>query len=729
MKRLFTIVIMAVVAFVASSCYDDTALRESIGDHEGRIKALETLCEEINTSLESLQNLVDAIGKGDYITDVSVISEDGVEVGYKITFFSHGSVTIYHGKNGASSENAPSIGVKQDNDGIYYWTVGGEWVLDDAGNKISATPAEGAAGITPEIKTEDGMWYVSYDNGATWNELGEVNAGDACVFAEVSLNDGAVVLELADGSIITVPVGAPFKIVFGELPSSPLIPGVETRIPYTIEGLTSGLSLMALSEMSLSVEIEEISETEGNLVIVQDYAFDKEVSGKVVLFAANEVGTTVAKAVEVTSGVLYMISDTWIISVGAAASQIELKIAANADYEVSTTADWITLVETKAVEEKALVFDVQANSGQARQAWIEVKMGNCFFTYNVEQAAYDVKFEVEYAWDVNASYMMDVLNFEELVNPDGLTLASALGYGSWDEVISAIGDYDTRRNFAGEVVVTPYDVYSGYDMGIVGYTSNDVGYWMNADGYPTSWGLEETRVYWEYFVDENSCTVGAFPGHVYQGDVYRYGILFTSPYGQAKIEVTVVIHEFVDTEEGLYPEVPTPGEFDITIDTTIDIAKLEYDYDGVRVDEYLNEVKEWLGMTSYELYNTLSGGYHYDADNVFHGIRLDVILPDGSIIEGQNYVWLNSSNLPTYWGADDAAIVLEWAWGMRVEDYFFNTLLYPKYNDDNTSYTYDYDLIGKTYSITFRLTYCPEDSSEPTVINMHFNVYVTDSSM
>ena len=37
----------------------------------------------------------------------------------------------------------------KDTDGIYYWTIDGEWLLDSKGNKIQAN---GYNGITPRLK-------------------------------------------------------------------------------------------------------------------------------------------------------------------------------------------------------------------------------------------------------------------------------------------------------------------------------------------------------------------------------------------------------------------------------------------------------------------------------------------------------------------------------------------------------------------------------------------------
>ena len=165
-------------------------------------EALKQQCEQMNTNIEALQVIVNALQNNDYITSITPIYEGGKEVGYIINFTKSGKVTIYHGKdgqNGANGSNgtngvdghSPIVGVAKDTDGFYYWTVDGSWLLDENGQKVKAVGidgqngsngsngqdgANGAAGkdgVTPQLKIENGMWYVSYDNGASWIELGQ----------------------------------------------------------------------------------------------------------------------------------------------------------------------------------------------------------------------------------------------------------------------------------------------------------------------------------------------------------------------------------------------------------------------------------------------------------------------------------------------------------------------------------------------------------------------------
>ena len=151
MKR-FLLLATIVCAAILSSCdkYDDTKVWDTLKDHENRIQHLEELCAQMNTNISSLQTIVNALQQKDYITNVVPVNKDGKEIGYAITFSSGKSITIYHGENGkdgadgsdgkdgadGSDGHTPITGVKQASDGVYYWTVDGEWVLDEDGNKV-----------------------------------------------------------------------------------------------------------------------------------------------------------------------------------------------------------------------------------------------------------------------------------------------------------------------------------------------------------------------------------------------------------------------------------------------------------------------------------------------------------------------------------------------------------------------------------------------------------------
>ena len=290
MKRFLLSVVLATTLALTSCQFDDSdiwdkfgEMEESIRDHEQRISALEELCKQMNTNIEALQTLVEALEKRDYVTNVSEVRSNGEVIGYTISFAYSDTVTIYHGKdgkNGADGKDGangkdgytPQIGVMKDTDGIYYWTLDGEWLLDAKGNKIKAVGTDGkdgqdgqdgtngsdgkdgadgtngtdgkngkdgVNGVTPQLKIENDYWFVSYDNGATWVQLGKATGEDGkdgqdgndgadgsdgadgedgdSIFKSVTQDDEYVYFNLSDGTMITLPKHDKENIQFEDL--------------------------------------------------------------------------------------------------------------------------------------------------------------------------------------------------------------------------------------------------------------------------------------------------------------------------------------------------------------------------------------------------------------------------------------------------------------------------------------------------------------------------------
>lgn len=175
---------------VSCGSYDDTELKNKVNELENRVAKLESA---VNANTQSILALVEASKSNDAVTGFSELNDKS---GYIITFASGKSITLYHGKNGST----PAIGVKADSDGIYYWTVDGEWLLS-GGKKVKA---EGKDAVTPKFKIENDNWFISQDGGKTWTNLGKAKEKD--IFKSVSLDGGFVNVVLADGTAFKIPV-------------------------------------------------------------------------------------------------------------------------------------------------------------------------------------------------------------------------------------------------------------------------------------------------------------------------------------------------------------------------------------------------------------------------------------------------------------------------------------------------------------------------------------------
>ena len=398
MKRFLSILSLVVLGFASTSCYDDSALRESIEDLDSRVKTLETLCTEMNSNINALAELVNALSGNDYIVSVTPIMEGGVEVGYQIIMKSTKVINLYHGKDGKDGVDGtngtdgtdgtngtdgkdgqtPVIGAQVGENGVYYWTLNGEFVTDAEGNKIPLTAA------APQVKVEDEKWYVSYDEGKTWLELGPaVTVG----IKDVEYTDDVLILTMNDGTKINVKIGSGFKVTLGEFDAATLNYGSDLKIPYTIEGAEGDVVVFLLKEgAAFEAELVEETAVTGYVTVSQLADDTKESKGKIGIFAVAEDGTTVSQAVRIVSGVFYEVEGNQAsYAVEAKGGNVEFKVATNTAFEVTVGAEWITYVETKVIEEKTLTFAVAENEGEAREASVKVASGETELTFTVAQ--------------------------------------------------------------------------------------------------------------------------------------------------------------------------------------------------------------------------------------------------------------------------------------------------------------------------------------------------------
>lgn len=224
---------------MVTGCYDDSDIQNKLRDQQAQIDALKTLCAQQNTNLEALQTIVSALQERDYVTGVAPIKEGENVVGYTIIFSKSGAVTIHNGKD----VYVPAMGVRQDEDSQWYWTVDGQWMTDADGNKVSASAQDGesdTAGAIPSLKIVDGYWYVSYDGGKTWKgqTLGQAtNVKGYSMFEKVEYDDWYLHITLADGEVLT-------------LPRTP--EAGEDAITNTFAGVTLTVSLRNLTESGVS---------------------------------------------------------------------------------------------------------------------------------------------------------------------------------------------------------------------------------------------------------------------------------------------------------------------------------------------------------------------------------------------------------------------------------------------------------------------------------------------
>ena len=326
------------LGLLGSCKYDDSDLVERVDNLEGRLAKLEEQCKQINANINSLQIIVNALKEANHITSISNLVENGVEIGYKIEFAKSDPIHIYHGKAGADGARGedgytPLIGVKKDKDGIYYWTLDGNWLTDNDGNKVRAQGLDGKDGyngkdgkdgedgkdgkdgkdgengrdgkdgkdgyngkdgkdgyngkngVTPKLRIKDGNWEVSYNNGVSWETLGSATGGVVpCPIKSVEVKGRYVFFTLNSEDEIKVPLYNAITIKFEETTIG-MKASSQIDLLYTLTG-GDNVKVSAIGE-GVRTSVDESAK---KLTIITDANFT---GGKVLVHATdgNNVAT------------------------------------------------------------------------------------------------------------------------------------------------------------------------------------------------------------------------------------------------------------------------------------------------------------------------------------------------------------------------------------------------------------------------------------------------------
>ncbi len=399
MKQLFRILTVTIM-LLSVGCIDDD-LYNRLDNLEERVSKLEELCREMNTNISSLQTIVTALQTNDYVTAVTPIVEDGKTVGYTISFVKSDPITIYHGKDGYT----PVIGVRQDSDGIYYWTLDGDWLLDADGNKIKAQGIDGKDGITPQLKIEGESWYISYDNGECWSQLGKATGEDGkdgqngqdgkdgkdgdSFFKSVTQDEENVYFELADGTVITLPKGTALNITFDEADLVVMSTKSTRSIGYTVSSMTDKVTVEVTSSADIKAKVipTDNSGMTGSIQVTTGNAIDEY--SKVIVFVSNGDKVIMRSITFEEAGLV--VEDNATKQAPAEGGEVVLEFLTNVKCEASIpeeAKEWISVVPaTRAMEKQAITLKLEPNEGATRSAEVQVKSvdGSLSLTYTIEQ--------------------------------------------------------------------------------------------------------------------------------------------------------------------------------------------------------------------------------------------------------------------------------------------------------------------------------------------------------
>lgn len=343
---LKTIIFFIAGAFLLAGCseYDDSALTGRMDDLENRVSELEKLVADLNTNVQSVSATVRALENEDRIESIEPL-EDGT--GYKIIFTKTGEMIIKNGEK-------PSIGIQQDElDGIWYWTVDGEYLLDDTDNRIPATMA-------PEFMTQDGQLYYRV-NGGEWQKVNGADQGIGLI-SRIEQTDEDVIFYLSTGGEIVIPKvqGFSIQIEFSEIGASA---GSTVNIPYSIIEGDDETVVKAIPDAGYTVTVSGSSNGGILSITLPSDDFDK---GSVVVLAINGKGTVSGKLLTFADGQLNITNVDKTAKIGKEGGVVTLNLETNLPYMIVPRPEinWVRQIDspvTKALRQDVIYFEVDAN--------------------------------------------------------------------------------------------------------------------------------------------------------------------------------------------------------------------------------------------------------------------------------------------------------------------------------------------------------------------------------
>lgn len=378
MKKILLFFLASLLALATSCSYDDSEIKDRLDDLDNKVAELEKLVKTLNSDVVSLRELV--AGKR-FISSVTT-NEDG---SYTLTLVTAGgetsTITIRNGNDGAS----PAIGVKLDTDGLYYWTLNGEYILAN-GKKL---PVSGTDGTTPQFKIENDYWYVSYDNGTNWTECGKATY-DSSIFKSVTVSEDGkqVYITLTDGTKLTFDLYTGFGITFGKASSQTLRVGETLAIPFTLTGADDKTLIETIPSGEWEVSVERKTTDTGFINVT---APDNSQTGKVVVLV-NDGGTkTLMRTLTFVAGVLNVTTSSTEVPTGGGSVTAEVETDLEFTVSIPEDAGWITLPETRSeIRHETVTLNVAANTQSVqRQATVNlVSGGSVIETILIYQMAY-----------------------------------------------------------------------------------------------------------------------------------------------------------------------------------------------------------------------------------------------------------------------------------------------------------------------------------------------------
>ena len=348
---------------------------------------LETEIDKLGNNIDILQNIIKTLQSNVYISSF-VESPDNRE--YTIGFTDNSSITIYC--NEIKSESSPAIEAREDN-GVYYWTLNGNWLTDASSNKI---PVIGPGQALPIISVNDkGHWIFSV-NGTSIN-IGRANnlpgntgqrEGNS-IFSAVTEKTDCIDIKLINGVIISL-LKYNLSISFEDTEELLLLPNKTYNIPYSVTCADNNTIVDVTASSEFTARVIKTDFASGKIEIITSGTVT---SGQVSVSVLGSQGSNIVSTINVLQGIITITGSSHLVE--PFGGSIPVGLSTNLNYTVKIpTPDqsWISgSVSSRAVvRNETLTLTIQPNKNStSRSSVIELvdKLGVTVKEISIEQRA------------------------------------------------------------------------------------------------------------------------------------------------------------------------------------------------------------------------------------------------------------------------------------------------------------------------------------------------------
>ena len=354
MKKIITLVALALLAVGCAKEYDDSGLRELINGLDARVSELET-------NVSALQS---AVGDGKFVRKVEEYKDPdtGRTTGITVTY-TDGNI-VHFNIVPADPTAGPVFSVIRNGAGELVWAVDGVTVkMNGEDVPVYQTPT-----FTID---EEGNLIVEVAGQKT--NLGPVKSEGATlqdgIFTNLAVTDDAVVLTLSDGSTVNIPFAEAFKlnIETAEYSFGALEP---IEIPYTVSAKTEGtvVNVAGYSPKEFAVEV-----TADKIVVTP---LSMTAAAVMMAYADSKVGlvsvvnlTVEAEGFEITDTPY---SDEYNYVAEGEDAVVVANAVSNIAFEVKPVEDWIHVVSVKSTA-YAITLKLDDNlTGEVREGTVNI---------------------------------------------------------------------------------------------------------------------------------------------------------------------------------------------------------------------------------------------------------------------------------------------------------------------------------------------------------------------